>query len=98
MKAFVTGGTGFIGGHVVRKLVERSYEVYALARSEKGIAKVKALGAQPILGDVTNIDSMREGMVGSEVVFHLAAWYQIGIHDVKKMEQINVDGTRNPVK
>ncbi len=95
MKAFVTGGTGFIGHHVIRKLVERGYEVYALIRSEKNRAKIEALGAQAVFGDITHLDTMREGMIGSDVVFHLAALYQVGVHDNKHIERINVDGTRN---
>jgi dihydroflavonol-4-reductase len=74
MKAFVTGGTGFIGGHVVRKLVARHYDVYALVRSEKGAAEMRELGATPVLGSITDSASMAEGMRGSDVVFHVAGW------------------------
>ena len=95
MKAFVTGGTGFIGGHVVRKLVDRGYEVCALARSDSGAAKLETVGAHAVRGDIADVASIREGMQGSEVVFHIAAWYRIGARDQAKAEAINVDGARN---
>jgi len=95
MKAFVSGGTGFIGARVVRKLLERGYRVNALVRSHKGAASMQALGATPIRGDITAVESMRAGMSGCDVVFHLAAWYKLGAPDWRKAETINVDGTRN---
>ncbi len=95
MKAFITGGTGYIGKHVVRKLVAREYEVVALVRSEKGAAGLDALGALPIRGDINDCESMREAMRGCDVVLHLAGWYRIGARDQTIAEIINVEGTRN---
>jgi nucleoside-diphosphate-sugar epimerase len=98
MKAFVTGGTGFIGGHVVRKLVARHYDVYALVRSEKGAAEMRDLGATPVLGSITDSASMAEGMRGSDVVFHVAGWYKVGASDWMEAETINVGGTRKVLR
>jgi nucleoside-diphosphate-sugar epimerase len=95
MKAFVTGGTGFIGSRLIRRLVERGYEVAALARSEKGAVAVEALGARSVRGDLDDIESMRIGMQGSDVVFHVAGWYKLGSQDLEMCEKVNVDGTRN---
>jgi nucleoside-diphosphate-sugar epimerase len=95
MKAFVTGGTGFIGRYLVRALVNRGYEVCALARSENGMDLLQSFGALPVAGDINTIDSMREGMQGSDVVFHVAGWYKLGARDWKEAEKINVEGTRN---
>ena len=92
---FVTGGTGFIGGRLVALLVARGVEVRALARSEAGLQKVKALGATPIPGDVTDPQSMKEAMHGCDVVFHVAAMYEIGARYTRQIEAVNVDGARN---
>lgn len=95
MKAFVTGGTGFIGRAVVRKLIERGYSVNALARSESGAERLRAIGAAVSLGDITDRESMREGMLGSDVVFHIAGLYQFTPEALARAESVNVDGTRN---
>lgn len=95
MKAFVTGGSGFIGRHVVRKLIDRGYDVVALARSDSSADSLRALGADIARGDVTDKESMRSAMQGAEVVFHLAGWYKVGDKDWMRAEAVNVGGTRN---
>jgi dihydroflavonol-4-reductase len=98
MKAFVTGGTGFVGQHLIRRLLELGYEVNALARSPRSAAFVSRLGATAVPGDITDTESMRPGMAGCDVVFHLAAWYQVGGADWAKAEAINVGGTRRVLR
>ncbi|MBE2223289.1 MAG: SDR family NAD(P)-dependent oxidoreductase [Anaerolineae bacterium] len=98
MKAFVTGGSGFIGQHVVKKLLARGYNVSALARSPESTAVLQNLGCTVIPGDITDTASMRDGMAGSDIVFHIAAWYKIGDPDWVKAEAINVGGTRKVLR
>jgi dihydroflavonol-4-reductase len=95
MKAFITGATGFIGGRVARKLLQRGDQVTALVRSSKDAAVLQAAGAQVVFGDITERESMREGMHGSQVVFHIAGWYKIGSNNRAQAEAINFIGTRN---
>lgn len=98
MKAFVTGGTGFIGQRVIKKLLERNYQVYALARSPQSAARLTSLGCTVVEGDIMDVASMREGMAGSDVVFHIAAWYKVGAADWLQAEAINVGGTRKVLR
>lgn len=98
MKAFVTGGTGFIGQHVVRKLLNRGYDVVALARSPESAARLTSMGATVEIGDITDVSSMRAGMEGSDVVYHMAALYAIGGVDREQMEIVNVGGTRKVLR
>ncbi len=98
MKAFVTGGSGFIGQRVVKKLIERGYDVHALARSEQSTAVLQSLGCTVVPGDITDVASMRPGMAGSDVVFHIAAWYKIGDPDWMKAEAVNVGGARKVLR
>ncbi|HMA37313.1 MAG TPA: NAD-dependent epimerase/dehydratase family protein [Chloroflexia bacterium] len=94
MKVFVTGGTGFIGRRVVRRLIDRGDQVWALARSDNSAAALAVAGARVVRGDITDPASFREGMRGSDLVFHLAAWYRMDLQDWHTAEQINVGGTR----
>jgi len=95
LKAFITGGTGFIGERLTRRLLAKGYQVNALVRSHANAAKMQALGAIPVRGDISAVESMRAGMNGCDIVFHLAAWYKLGGADWRKAEAINIGGTRN---
>jgi nucleoside-diphosphate-sugar epimerase len=95
VKAFVTGGTGFIGGEVVRQLRARGDEVVCLVRNpEKGQA-VSDLGCQIAAGDLGDERAIREGMSGCDAVIHAAAVYEVGIPASQRgaMKEANVGGT-----
>lgn len=97
MKVFVTGGTGFIGGTVVRRLRERGDDVVCLVRSPEKATTVTALGAQVVAGDLGDTEAMRAGMQGCDAVVHAAAMYEVGI-PVKQhpaMWEANVAGTEH---
>ncbi len=98
MKVFITGGSGFIGQRIVQRLIERGDTVFALARSERSAGILSDLGATIVPGDITDVDSMRLGMRGCDVVFHVAAWYKIGAVDQSEAEAVNVVGTRKVLR
>ncbi len=92
--AFVTGGSGFIGGRLIKRLVGEGRRVRALARSDASAAAVEALGAEVVRGDLSDAASMQAGAQGCDQAFHLAAHLgQWG----KREEFIagNVTGTEN---
>ncbi len=95
MKYFVTGATGFVGGRVVRQLVEAGHQVVAVVRNPEKARNLAALGVILHKGDVTEKESMRAPMTGVEGVFHIAGWYKIGVRDKSEGQKINVEGTRN---
>jgi nucleoside-diphosphate-sugar epimerase len=92
--AFVTGGSGFIGGALIRRLVAEGWDVHALVRSEASAQKVTALGAKAIAGDLADVPSMAVGAQYCEVAFHCAA--HLGDWGTREeFERGNVQGTRN---
>jgi nucleoside-diphosphate-sugar epimerase len=94
---FLTGGTGFVGGHLADQLLEDGHDVVALARSPSDDA-ARALadaGATVVEGDITDPGTLREPMREVDGVFHVAGWYDIAPDDPTLGDRINVDGTRN---
>jgi nucleoside-diphosphate-sugar epimerase len=71
-KAFVTGGSGFVGGPLIRRLVARGIGVVALARSEAAAAAVATAGAVACRGDLLDAQAIAGGMQGCDAVFHIA--------------------------
>jgi dihydroflavonol-4-reductase len=95
VRAFVTGGTGFIGGRLVRKLRERGDEVVALVRSPDRAHSLRDLGCELVEGDLSDAEPIRRGMEGCGSVFHVAAVYKVGIpkSEHEAMYDANVHGT-----
>ncbi len=94
MTAFVTGGSGFIGGRLIERLVAEGRTVRALARSAQSAERVEALGAEAARGDIAHRDSMATAAQGCDVAFHLAA--HLGEWGPwEEFERHNVQGTRN---
>jgi nucleoside-diphosphate-sugar epimerase len=94
MKAFVTGGSGFVGRNLIRHLRRRGDDVRALARSAAAIEVVTKLGATAVEGDLDAVEAMRQGMAGCDAVFHAAALAaEWGPRE--DFDHFNVDGTRH---
>ncbi len=96
MKVFVTGGTGFIGGKVVRQLRERGDDVICLVRDPAKGEKLKAQGCELVSGDLGDGAAIRRGMEGCDGVIHVAAMYEVGIPKSQHaaMYAANVEGTK----
>ena len=95
--AFVTGGSGFIGGRLIRRLVGDGWRVRGLARSDRSASVVAERGAEPVRGDLDDVGSMRAGAEGCDVAFHAAA--HLGEWGTREeFERGNVGGTRNALE
>lgn len=94
--AFVTGGSGFVGSRLISHLLERGWNVRALARSAESEAQVRAFGATAVKGSLNEERTLREAMAGCEVVFHVAAHFKLWGKQAL-FDKVNVDGTRSVV-
>lgn len=95
MRAFVTGGGGFIGRHLVRRLRQSGAEVRALARSGPSADRLRALGCDVVSGDILDLARLAGAMDGCDIAYHLAGDYRVGIQasDRPAMEAANVTAT-----
>lgn len=95
--AFVTGGSGFIGGRLLSRLRDEAWTVRALARSDRAAEAVAAQGAQPVRGSLDDVAAMATGAQGCELAFHAAAalgeWGR-----PEEFERGNVHGTQNALR
>ena len=95
MKIFITGGTGFIGSHLVERLVSTEHELICQARDTSNVLRLKDLGVKIVTGDLTDKNSLLSGMQGCNWVINLANIYSFWEPDKKIYAKINVDGNRN---
>jgi nucleoside-diphosphate-sugar epimerase len=93
-RAFVTGGSGFVGGRLIPALRTRGVEVAALARSDSSASKVESLGATSVRGDLDAFAALEAGMRGCDVVFHAAA-HTDQFDPVEVHMRITTKGTEN---
>mgnify|MGYP000501121779 CR=1 FL=1 len=103
MRVLVTGGAGFIGGHLVEKLVERDWDVIVFDSFERAsLETLKTLPSEAELRriDIRDLKSMKRYVDDVDVIFHLAALTDVVESEVKKDEywNVNVMGTENVLK
>lgn len=92
---FVTGGTGFIGAHVVRALLKRGHTVRCLVRASSRLDNLEELPVEVVAGDVTDRASLSRAMAGARWVFHCAADYRLSARRPREIYAANVGGTEN---
>lgn len=95
MTVLVTGGTGFVGSRVVRKLVERGERVRCLARKSSVLRNLDGLPVEVVEGDLQDAVSLGGAVRGCATVYHVAADYRLWSRDPGELYRSNVDGTRN---
>lgn len=95
MKVFITGASGFIGGNLVRRLVEKGYRVKALVRPGSKISTALVNEVEIVEGDILDFDTVLRGVSGCGWVFHCAAAYKFWARDPRDIYKTNVNGTDN---
>jgi len=93
-KAFVTGGSGFLGRHLIRRLRSDGIKCVAIARSVRAGQLVETEGAEAVMGDVLDAEALARGMAGCDVVFH-CAWQGLDMRQpLEAIWPVNVGGTQ----
>ena len=98
MKMLVTGGTGYIGSHIVERLLEQGHEVRVLARVTSNISHLKTTEAEIVFGDIEDYDSLCPIVEGVDVVIHAAARVMPGWGKWEDFEKTTVKGTENMLR
>ncbi len=93
MRALVTGGTGFVGSHLIESLRRRGDDVTALVRSPAKAAALGRAGVRLVEGDLDALDALRRASEGAEVVYHVAG--RVAARDDTEFLRANRDGTAN---
>ena len=95
MATLVTGATGFIGSHIVKKLVDRGENVKILLRQTSKTSNIDNLEVERVYGDVLDVDSLKDAFKDCDTLYHTAGFVSFRKSDREKMERINVQGTKN---
>jgi len=98
MKAFVTGGSGIVGYHLIKNLISEGWEVHALARRESANTYLKQLDVHFVYGDILDISAFIDNLPDDiDACFHLASltgfWSKVN----REQWKVNVDGTKNMI-
>jgi dihydroflavonol-4-reductase len=95
MKVFLTGATGFVGGHVARAFAKSGADLRLLVRKTSRLDNLENLKAETVTGDLREPEGLRSAVAGCEIVAHVAADYRLWVRDPEAMLAANVSGTRD---
>ncbi|HLF59018.1 MAG TPA: hopanoid-associated sugar epimerase [Alphaproteobacteria bacterium] len=95
MTTLVTGGSGFVGSAIVRRLLDAGHEVRALVRESSSLANLEGLPVEVVTGDLLDADSLARAVKGCTAVFHVAADYRLWTPNPAEIYEANVTGTAN---
>ena len=95
MRVFLTGATGFVGGHVARAFAEGGARQRLLVRSTSQVAELEGLSdVELVRGDLRQVEQLRSALTGCEALIHVAADYRLWVRDPAAMYAANVGATR----
>jgi dihydroflavonol-4-reductase len=97
-RVFITGATGFVGGHVARQYAAEGASLRLLTRQTSRLDSLAGIDAEMVKGDLRETENLRSALSGCVALVHVAADYRLWVRDPKQMYAANVDGTRELLK
>ena len=94
MRVFITGATGFVGGHVARAYASEGATLRLLTRQTSRLDSLAGIDAETVVGDLREPEKLRSALEGCDALVHVAADYRLWVRDPAQMYAANVDGTR----
>jgi len=98
VRVFVTGATGFVGGHVAQSYAAEGASLRLLTRQTSRLDSLAGIDAEMVQGDLLEARKLRSALTGCDALVHVAADYRLWVRDPKQMYAANVDGTRELLK
>jgi dihydroflavonol-4-reductase len=98
VRVFITGATGFVGGHVARRYAAEGASLRLLTRQTSRLDRLAGIDAEMVKGDLREPEKLRSALTGCDALIHVAADYRLWVRDPKQMYAANVDGTRELLK
>jgi dihydroflavonol-4-reductase len=98
VRVFITGATGFVGGHVARAYASEGATLRLLTRQTSRLDSLSGIDADTVVGDLREPEKLRSALEGCEALVHVAADYRLWVRDPAQMYAANVDGTRELLK
>ena len=95
VRAFVTGGTGLVGSHIVRALLAEGYRVRVGIRPSSDCSAIAGLPIETVFADVLDRKMLKNAVAGCDLVFHAAANFSYSGHSPQELEATAVKGTAN---
>jgi dihydroflavonol-4-reductase len=98
LRVFITGATGFVGGHVARMYAAEGASLRLLTRQTSRLDSLTGLNADTVQGDLRQVETLRTALTGCDALVHIAADYRLWVRDPDEMYASNVTGTRELLK
>src|ERR1700733_10469279 len=100
MRIFVTGATGYIGRVVTERALAEGHTVHGLSRSDEGDARLQALGASVVRGELTSLEILREQSAKADAVLHLGFIHDFTMdyEEVLRVDAAAVDALAEPLR
>jgi dihydroflavonol-4-reductase len=98
VRIFITGATGFVGGHVARRYAAEGASLRLLTRQTSRLDSLTGIDAEMVTGDLREPEKLRSAIIGCDALVHVAADYRLWVRDPEQMYAANVGGTRELLK